>query len=126
MIDLAPRRMVFAHYGLVEDALDHLRIARSQLLLWVRGVAATATADESGREAELFAWLLEHDAQYRNIRQLPPDIQARERHFLGNTLRGMSEYLESLSVEERQRLVTDERMCGGCFACTDCINRATG
>ncbi len=105
MIALAPRRMVFAHYGLVENALDHLLIARSQLLLWVRGVAATAPVERAEREAALVAWLLEHDEQYRNIKQLPPDIQARERYFFGNTLRGMAEYVDALSVEERQKLV---------------------
>lgn len=106
MIALAPQRMVFAHYGLVEDAVSHLRIARNQLLLWVRGVAATATVDTSEREAALIAWLLEHDEQYRNVAQLPPDIQARERHFFGNTLRGMAEYVEGLSPEERQTLIS--------------------
>ena len=42
MLALHPRRMVFAHYGLVENAMEHLQIGRRQLLLWVRGVAATA------------------------------------------------------------------------------------
>ena len=105
MIALAPRRMVFAHYGLVKNALDHLRIARGQLTLWVRGVAATAIVDESRREAALIAWLQEHDEQYRNFSQLPPDIQARERFFFGNTMRGMAEYVEGLSGGERQKLV---------------------
>jgi glyoxylase-like metal-dependent hydrolase (beta-lactamase superfamily II) len=105
MIALAPNRMVFAHYGLVENALTHLRIARNQLLLWIRGVAATATAEGSQREATLVAWLLEHDEQYRNVTQLPPDIRARESYFFGNTMRGMAEYVEGLSVEERQKLL---------------------
>lgn len=104
MIALAPRAMVFAHHGLAENALDHLRIARSQLLLWVRGVAATAAADPSQREEALFVWLLERDEQYRNIDRLPADIRARERHFLGNTMRGMLEYVEGLSPEEREVL----------------------
>jgi glyoxylase-like metal-dependent hydrolase (beta-lactamase superfamily II) len=104
MLALAPRQMVFAHYGLVEDAVGHLRIARSQLLLWVRGVAATAAAAGAEREAALVAWLLEHDDQYRTITQLPPDIRARERYFFGNTLRGMAEYVDGLAAEERLRL----------------------
>ncbi|ABQ24482.1 MBL fold metallo-hydrolase [Geotalea uraniireducens] len=105
MIALAPRAMVFAHYGLVDTALDHLRIARSQLLLWVRGVAATAAASETRREEALVAWLLEWDKHYRNISRLPEDIQARERYFLGNTLRGMMEYVDAISAEERQALL---------------------
>lgn len=107
MIALAPRAMVFAHYGLVETALDHLRLARRQLTLWVKGVAATAAADPAGREAALVAWLLEHDAQYRNVSRLPADIQARERYFLGNTLRGMIEYVDALSAAERQALAAE-------------------
>ncbi len=104
MIALAPQRMVFAHYGLVEDAGLHLRIAREQLLLWVRGVAACAGVEPERREAALVAWLMEHDPQYRNVDRLPADIRARVRYFLGNTLRGMGEYVAGLSVEERRAL----------------------
>jgi glyoxylase-like metal-dependent hydrolase (beta-lactamase superfamily II) len=105
MIALAPHRMVFAHYGLVDNALEHLQIGRRQLLLWVQGVAATAAAPESRREEILFGWLLEQDEVYRNITQLPSDIFARERIFLGNTLRGMMEYVQGLSPEELQQLL---------------------
>jgi glyoxylase-like metal-dependent hydrolase (beta-lactamase superfamily II) len=94
MIALAPRRMVFAHYGLADAALEHLRIGRRQLLLWVRGVAETASAEPSRREELLSAWLMENDEIYRNVTRLPPDIRARERYFLGNTLRGMIEYVD--------------------------------
>jgi len=107
MIVLAPRRMTFAHYGLVENALDHLRIAHNQLLLWVRGVAETATAVEAERETTFFAWLMERDEHFRNFDRLPIDIQARERNFFGNTLRGMAEYVDNLSPEERQVLMVD-------------------
>jgi glyoxylase-like metal-dependent hydrolase (beta-lactamase superfamily II) len=96
MIELAPRRMVFAHYGLVENALEHLRIGHRQLHLWVEGVTACATMEETGREGAIIAWLLERDPQLRNISQLPADIQARERTFLSNTLRGMLEYVGEL------------------------------
>jgi glyoxylase-like metal-dependent hydrolase (beta-lactamase superfamily II) len=104
MIDLAPRHMVFAHHGLVETATDHLRIARNQLLLWVRGVAETLPVEQSRREEALISWLLERDPQYRNLAMLPRDIQARERYFLGNTLRGMTEYVEGLDDGERLAL----------------------
>lgn len=104
MIALQPRQLVFAHYGRVDSALEHLQIGREQLLLWVRGVAATAAAEPEEREAAFFAWLLEHDEHYANISQLPADIYARERIFLGNSLRGMSEYVEGLSTTARQLL----------------------
>ncbi|BCR03173.1 MBL fold metallo-hydrolase [Desulfuromonas versatilis] len=102
MLALAPRYLVFAHYGLVEGAVEHLRIGRDQLQLWVQGVARTWEAKQ--REEAFFAWLLEHDRHYRNIRQLPADILAREQVFLGNTLRGMSEFVENLAPEQRREL----------------------
>jgi glyoxylase-like metal-dependent hydrolase (beta-lactamase superfamily II) len=105
MIALAPRSLIFAHYGQVDTALTHLRIARSQLLLWVRGAAETAAVEGPQREEALVAWLLERDEHFRNLSLLPRDIQARERYFLGNTLRGMMEYVDSLTTEERQAVL---------------------
>lgn len=93
MIALKPRRMVFAHYGMVDTAGQHLAIARNQLLLWVKGATAVATVAEAEREGAFFAWLQEHDEHYRNMDQLPEDIRARERYFFGNTYRGMAEYV---------------------------------
>ncbi|MFA7537137.1 MAG: MBL fold metallo-hydrolase [Desulfuromonadales bacterium] len=109
MLALRPRRMVFAHYGMVDAAEEHLRIARRQLRLWVRGVAETAAAAEAEREKAFFDWLQAHDPIFRNIRQLAPDLHARERVFFANTLRGMREFVESLSEAERRALsqVTD-------------------
>lgn len=105
MAALAPRQMAFAHYGMVENGLEHLQIARRQLVLWVRGVAETLAVEPSRREDALFTWLLERDDQFRNIRNLPKDIQARERTFFGNSMRGMVEFVESLTEEERRALV---------------------
>lgn len=104
MIALAPRHMVFAHYGLVDNALEHLRIGRRQLNLWVRGVAKTANLKASWREEAFYQWLLEQDENFRNIDQLPGDLFPRERMFFGNTHRGMLEYVEGLPERERQAL----------------------
>jgi len=93
MIALKPRRMVFAHYGLVDTAVEHLTIARDQLLLWVKGARVVANVPEPEREEAFFDWLQEHDEHYRNISQLPADIMARERYFFGNTYRGMAEFV---------------------------------
>ena len=107
MIACAPRSMVFAHYGLVDDALKHLQIARAQLLLWVKGTASTTNMEASKREEAIIAWLLEHDEQFAKVSSLPQDIISRERYFLGNSLRGMIEYVDSLSEEERQALIRE-------------------
>lgn len=104
MMALKPRRMVFAHYGQVDTAMEHLRIARNQLNLWVRGVASIGGGDEAGRMEAIIAWLLENDEVFANMNLIPPDIAVRERYFLGNTLKGMMEYVGALAIEERQAL----------------------
>jgi glyoxylase-like metal-dependent hydrolase (beta-lactamase superfamily II) len=93
MIALRPIRMVFAHYGMVDTAGEHLEIARNQLILWTEGAATVAKVNEGEREEAMRAWLLEHDEIYRNVSRLPEDIRARERYFFGNTYRGMAEYV---------------------------------
>lgn len=106
MLTLAPKRMVFAHYGLVDDAPRHLRIGRDQLILWVRGAVETSQSDPDVRESELMDWLLAHDTIFRHIFELPSDIQARERYFLGNTFKGMMDYVDTLSPAEQKRLLS--------------------
>lgn len=104
IIALKPQRLVFAHYGLVNEAGKYLRIASEQLDLWVRGVAATATTAPEEREETIIAWLRTHDDYFRNVDQLPEDIRVRERYFLGNSLRGMIEFVDGLSEAERKNL----------------------
>jgi glyoxylase-like metal-dependent hydrolase (beta-lactamase superfamily II) len=104
MIALKPQRLVFAHYGLVNEAGKYLRIASEQLNLWVRGVAATVSIAPEEREEAIIAWLRPHDDYYRNVDQLPEDILVSERYFLGNSLRGMIEYVDGLTEIERKNL----------------------
>jgi len=105
MIKLAPKRMIFAHYGLVDDALTHLKIGKDQLLLWVRGAAVTEGLQAEARVDAFYTWLIEHDPNFALIDQLAPDQLAREREFIGNSLRGMAEYAASLSDAQRLTLV---------------------
>lgn len=105
MIALAPGRMVFAHHGLVTSGVRHLEIAREQLLLWVRCIAEHAAV--GGDEAGLVARLEQADPFYRNVSLLPEDIRARERYFLGNSLKGMAEYVAALPEEGRRALLGD-------------------
>jgi glyoxylase-like metal-dependent hydrolase (beta-lactamase superfamily II) len=100
MIALAPKYLVFAHYGLVDTAVEHLQIGRDQLELWVKGVAETLALPDVERTAELFAWLSEHDPCFRLIDQLEEDIYHRERIFIANTVRGMTDYVMRLQTHD--------------------------
>lgn len=93
MIALEPERMIFAHYGLDEDAPTSLKDARSQLLTWVDGVRLTLDLPEEEREEAFFQWLLANDPLFAPVQQLPADLLERERIFFGNSFRGMHEYV---------------------------------
>lgn len=98
MLDLQPSYLVIAHYGLVSPACDYLNIGLKQLKLWVAGVTELSRRNQAFTETDFSDWLLRHDENFRLIEKLPADIQARERHFLGNSLRGMKEYVDSLQA----------------------------
>ncbi|MDH3997239.1 MAG: MBL fold metallo-hydrolase [Desulfuromonadales bacterium] len=95
MLALQPKRMVFAHYGMVEDAVEHLKIAQQQLTLWLQGVKEVSELEPAAQEKAFYRWLLANDRVFANIKQLEPDLFERERIFLNNSLRGMLEYIAS-------------------------------
>ena len=104
MIDLQPRYLVIAHYGLVEPAVEYLKIGREQLNLWVKGAAKHIDLETEDFKKKTFDWLMANDLYFQNIDQLDEDIRARERYFLDNSLRGMNEYVASLDETTRQLL----------------------
>ncbi len=107
MLALQPKHLVIAHYGMVNEAVKHLTIGRKQLKLWTKGVSLNIHKNDEVKEDELLEWLLEHDVNYRNINQLDEDIASRERYFLGNSLRGMQEYVRNLPAEKLSALLSE-------------------
>lgn len=104
MISLRPRYLVIAHHGLVEPAVKYLEIASQQLRLWVRGVVELTDSTSPLNEENFARWLQKNDPCYANLGQLDADIQKREKHFLGNSLRGMKEFVDQLDPEQRRSL----------------------
>ncbi|WP_303721071.1 MBL fold metallo-hydrolase [Malonomonas rubra] len=104
MIDLKPRYLIIAHYGLVEPAEDYLKIGQRQLKLWVKGITELFVSERELEIEKFLQWLLENDPNFQNIAQLDDDIRARENYFLSNSFRGMSEFVTALSDEKRLEL----------------------
>jgi glyoxylase-like metal-dependent hydrolase (beta-lactamase superfamily II) len=90
-----PARCVcLGHRGRVNDPAGFFAAARDQLDHWV---AVCRRHLESGSQPwadAVVAELLATDPLYARLETLPPDVQARERYFTGNTLNGMRGYLE--------------------------------
>lgn len=107
MIELQPKKMVIAHYGLVEPALKYLQIGRDQLKLWVKIVAKAINSSKENDRSWLVNQLLSEDRSFQNISQLDKDLRAREDYFLDNSLRGMRDYVAGLSEETRRQLLQE-------------------
>jgi glyoxylase-like metal-dependent hydrolase (beta-lactamase superfamily II) len=105
MIELQPRSLIIAHYGLVEPALEYLKIGQKQLKLWVKGVAKNIDLPEENFHPAMINWLALNDRYFGNIEQLSEDIRAREDYFLDNSLRGMRDYVAGLSSAARSGLL---------------------
>jgi glyoxylase-like metal-dependent hydrolase (beta-lactamase superfamily II) len=90
---LGATRLCFGHYGSRTDAGHIFNLALEQLDNWLATVEKHR--DERGDlfEERVFADLIAHDRGVHRYPELPPDIQARERYFSFNSIRGMREYL---------------------------------
>jgi glyoxylase-like metal-dependent hydrolase (beta-lactamase superfamily II) len=90
-----PKRMVFPHFGIVDDPLEYMKISRRQMPQWVtvvRELLDDSTDDLVGRAHER---LVADDPFYATVTLLEPEIQKRERLYLGQTLEGLVEYVRS-------------------------------
>jgi glyoxylase-like metal-dependent hydrolase (beta-lactamase superfamily II) len=93
-LGLDARRLCFGHYGETLDAAGALTRARNQLDLWTETVARQREADLESLEDTVLQELLARDPLFAPYRELPPDVQRRERYFFSNTIKGMRGYVE--------------------------------
>lgn len=107
MIDLQPRYLIIAHYGLVEPAIEYLKIGHHQLRLWVKGITQLNVTYGTPSRQQILQWLTDNDPNFQNINQLEEDICTREDYFLDNSLRGMSDYISHLTDSEKERILKD-------------------
>lgn len=90
-----PKNMIFAHYGVVDDPTLYLRAARDQLVLWVDVVRELRDVAPDEFQARAHALLLARDPSYARFAKLEPDLQAREYHYMKQSLDGMLGYVRA-------------------------------
>jgi len=90
-----PPRVLLAHHGETAGLRALIRRARAQLLRWIelsREVrCGTPQGPEPGWVEEVFVRLLQDDPAFGQgaFQALPEDIQARERYYVQNSIRGL-------------------------------------
>jgi hypothetical protein len=90
--------LCYGHFGMRTDGPDLLARHRRQLLLWQDILSAEVQKEgiisEAGTEA-CVDLMLANDPNLVGFRQLPPEVQQRERGFLRNSIKGFIGYLAS-------------------------------
>ena len=81
------------HYGCRQDATALFERARRQLDSWVDTVERHFSKGSDPFEETVLADLIATDPDMSGWQSLPKDIQARERHFCFNSIRGIRGYL---------------------------------
>lgn len=93
----------FGHYGFRTDVKQALTTAQSQLLNWVEMVKNQLEKGEDNLDKRIIEGLKTKDPSFANITYLPEDIRRREIYFIGNSLKGMKEYLNAAGPGQRAR-----------------------
>ena len=81
------------HYGCRQDSAALFERARRQLDFWVAAVERHFKSGSEPFEETVLAHLIANDPDMAGWHLLPKDIQARERHFCFNSIRGIGGYL---------------------------------
>jgi glyoxylase-like metal-dependent hydrolase (beta-lactamase superfamily II) len=96
LMAVSPDILCYGHFGMRKGGMDMLARHREQLIFWEKTLAAEAAG--RGTDAAHFAdqWvdlLLARDPMLAGFPRLAPTVQARERYFLLNSVKGFAGYL---------------------------------
>lgn len=92
-----PEIICFGHYGIHKEPLKILTSAKGQLLLWTEVIKELQARREDNIEERAIERLMEKDKIFANYHYLDGDIKERERYFIVNSIRGIREYIDSVT-----------------------------
>ncbi|MDI6777341.1 MAG: MBL fold metallo-hydrolase [Syntrophales bacterium] len=93
VVALDVSHICFSHYGNREDVKNVFATAFAQLDNWLAITEKHYRAESESFEESVFTELLKNDPGLAHYGDLPYNIQARERYFSLNSIRGIREYL---------------------------------
>jgi glyoxylase-like metal-dependent hydrolase (beta-lactamase superfamily II) len=93
VIERRPQLICYGHYGILEDAVSVLKIAKEQIRFWLTIIKERQDKSLNLDEEEIFAEILAKDSHLSAFHQLESDIQKREAYFINNSIKGMLEFI---------------------------------
>ncbi|MDD5313033.1 MAG: MBL fold metallo-hydrolase [Dehalococcoidia bacterium] len=88
LIELAPAKLCYGHFGCCDGGLERLKLYREKLITW-HGII-NAEAAKGKNAAEILAVLTEKDRDLGYLEKMDRDEYAREYTLLLNTINGMA------------------------------------
>jgi len=88
-----PQLICYGHYGLLEDAVTMLQMAKEQIGFWLTIIKDRKMRGLNLDEEEIFAEILAKDSHLSTFYQLESDTQKREAYFIKNSIKGMLEFI---------------------------------
>jgi len=89
IIERKPQLICYGHYGLLEDAVSMLKIAKEQIIFWLTIIKERRDKGLNLNEEEILREILAKDSHLSSFYQLDSDIRKRESHFIKNSIKGM-------------------------------------
>ena len=93
-------KICFGHYGYYENPRPILEKAREQLVNWVQTVETELGKGEEDLIERIIRSLESSDELLNSYSLLEEDIKEREHYFIRNSIKGMVQYVQSLSQEQ--------------------------
>ena len=93
VIERRPQLICYGHYGLLEDALTMLEMAKEQIGFWLTIIKDRKIKGLNLDEGEIFAEILAKDSHLSTFHQQESNIQKREAYFIKNSIKGMLEFI---------------------------------
>jgi len=93
VIERRPQLICYGHYGLLEDAVTMLQMAKKQIRFWLTIIKDRQNKGLNLDEEEIVAEILAKDSHLSAFHQLESNIQKREVYFIKNSIKGMLEFI---------------------------------
>jgi len=96
IVDMAPKRLYYTHFGPVDNAVDRLKDYTMQLRLWEKTVSEALNEDDSLQV--MYEKILEKDPQMRVAAEFIKNHMVLRRGVVMQNIQGFVEYLEKKSL----------------------------
>jgi glyoxylase-like metal-dependent hydrolase (beta-lactamase superfamily II) len=95
LLGIEDQPIYYVHFGKAESSHHKLKRFKDQLTRWAEIIKKEMAEDRADLVKRCLESLLEKDPDLKAFHNMEPDMQARERYFLANSINGYVEYLQS-------------------------------